>query len=83
MQRASAIGYAQGSIPAVGGGASAYQNIGTPAYGGRDYDPEDTRICTAEKKDGKRCKAFAVDGGTLCIGHRNRAEKLAREKDDV
>lgn len=83
--RSSGVAYAPGSAPAYGGGAStrAVATSGSTAYaGGMDYDSADPRTCTAEKTDGTRCKAFAVNGGTVCIGHRNAAEKEARVEGD-
>ena len=81
------MAYAPGSVPAYGGDASAravhspdgsYADGVMVMAGGMDYDPADARTCTATKADGARCSAFAVSEGTVCIGHRNAAEKQAR-----
>lgn len=84
--RASGIAYAAGSASAYGGGASTRALAGDGASyvaGGMDYDEHDPRTCTGMKADGTACKAFAVGGGTVCIGHRNAAEKEARAEGDV
>lgn len=83
MQRVPAIAYLQGSTPAFGGGASSRSDGAVVFAGGMEYDPADPRTCTADKADGTRCKAFAVNGGTVCIGHRNHAEKLDRAEGDA
>ena len=90
--RVSGVAYAPGSAPAYAGGASTRAVAGpNSSYvegvirqpGGMPYDPADPRTCTETKKDGTRCAAFAVSGGTVCIGHRNRAEKQARNEEEA
>lgn len=79
--RVSGVAYAPGGASVYNGGAPSRALAGVEASyvaGGMDYDPADPRTCTAEKKDGTRCTAFAVGEGTVCIGHRNHAEKVER-----
>ncbi|NDC94970.1 hypothetical protein EBZ38_09605 [bacterium] len=86
MRTVSGVAYAPGASPVFAGDASArsvFAMDSSVVVGGVEYDPVDPRICTEMKADGARCTAFAVSGGTVCIGHRNRKEKEARDVEEA
>jgi hypothetical protein len=84
-QRANSISYSPTGVSVYGGGAPSRALAGTAASyvvaGGANYVEPGPKRCCEKRADGKPCTAFAVGGGKTCIGHRNRAEKLAREQE--
>lgn len=82
--RVNVYAYSPQGASIYGGGASERALAGSEGSyvaGGMDFDPADPRTCSELRADGQRCQAFAVNGGTLCIGHRNRAEKKATSEE--